>query len=1068
MLKKVPDYFLLLFFVAMISTFAFSQQKSKPEKQKDTTDVFADLKFRNIGPAVAGGRVSSVVGIPGKPNIYYVGAAGGGIFKTTDEGSSWKAIFEKYPSSIGAIALAPSNPNLVWVGTGEANIRNDVLDGHGVYYSPDGGTTWNFMGLKDVGQISKIIIDPENPQIVFVAAIGHAWAPNEDRGLFKTSDGGKTWKKVLFVNDSTGVSDVVFEPGNTQVLLAGTWQVVRHPWGLIDGGKGSGIYQSKDGGETWQKLEKGLPKGLIGRVSLATSLSNPNHVYALIESNHGTLWDSHDFGEHWNMVSNNHTLNVRPFYFSRMEVAPDNDETVYFLSFLITKSTDGGRTTKSINNGIHVDHHAIWIDPKNPDRIIEGNDGGSYESLNGGTNWRYFDNMPIEQFYQCATDSLIAYNIGGGLQDNNAWYGPSHNLNGGSIDGYHWFPVAGGDGEYVVPAPSDPNIIYSESQDGFLNRLDLKTGLRHEIRPYLFDASDKKPADLKYRFNWTTPIAVSYHDANEVYLGANVLFKTTDGGETWKVISPDLTRNDKTKQQISGGPINNDISGAETYGTIISISISPQDSKVIWIGTDDGQVQYTKDGGEHWTNVTNNIPHLPEWGKIYQIDVSPFSPSACYIIDDRHMLDDRKPYVYRTEDYGKTWTLITKGLPEDEPAHVVREDPNKKGFLFLGTETSLYFSTDNGSNWTKMKSNFPTAPVFDLKFVKQTHDLVIATHGRGIFVLDNITPLENFDKKVEENEFTFFGIQPVYQLYTWWKGGFNEPGKYSAPNPPGGAVINYYLKSEIKPSKEKMKSNFVPVMIQIQNMDGSEIDMLHGTTKEGLNRLEWNLHYKSGVALSADTAHGRRGGLHYGPEVLPGTYKISITVSGKTETQIVEVKADPRMNYNLDAAKAQFAAVKKVQDDISDMNTMLNRIDVIHNQIENLNSSIRGITGKQVDSTSEYHPVILKGHQIDSALIALKDTMLSTKAQRGVGEDDIHYLSHFHDWYGGLYYSIAGEYDKAPTQIQLDELGELEGQLKVYLDKFNEIIGTTIPEFNTLASTKSLPIILAGEKISLK
>ncbi len=1067
MLKKVLNYFLLLFFLSLISIYGMPQQKEKA-MHKDSTDLFADLKFRNIGPAVAGGRVSAVVGVPDNPSIYYVGAAGGGVWKTTDEGSSWKAIFEKYPSSIGAIALAPSNPNLIWVGTGEANIRNDVLDGHGIYYSPDGGTTWDFMGLKNVGQISKIIIDPNNPNIIFVAAIGHAWGPNEDRGLYKTIDGGKTWKKVLFVNDSTGVSDVVFEPGNTQILLAGTWQVVRHPWGLIDGGKGSGVYQSKDGGETWKRLDKGLPKGLIGRISFATSLSNPQHVYALIESNHGTLWDSHDFGDHWNMVSNNHTLNVRPFYFSRMEVAPNNDETVYFLSFLITKSTDGGRTTKSINNSIHVDHHAIWIDPINPERIIEGNDGGAYESLNGGNNWRYFNNIPIEQFYQCATDTLLAYNIGGGLQDNNAWYGPSHNLNGGNIDGYHWFPVAGGDGEYVVPAPSDPNIIYSESQDGFLNRLDLKTGLRYEIRPYLFDAGDKKPADLKYRFNWTTPIAVSYHNANEVYLGANVLFKTTDGGDTWKVISPDLTRDDKSKQQISGGPINYDISGAETYGTIISISLSPQDSKVIWIGTDDGQVQYTKDGGEHWTNVTRNIPNLPEWGKIYQIDVSPFSPSTCYIIDDRHMLDDRKPYVYRTDDYGKTWTLITKNLPDDEPAHVVREDPNKKGFLFLGTETSLYFSTDNGNNWTKMKSNFPTAPVFDLKFVKQTHDLVVATHGRGIFVLDNITPLENFDKKVEENDFTFFTTLPVYQLYTWWKGGFDEPGKYSAPNPPGGAVINYYLKSEIKPSKEKGKHDSVPVLIKILNMDGSEIDTLHGTTKEGLNRLEWNLHYKSGVPLAADTVHGRRGGVHYGPEVLPGTYKISITVDGKTETQNIEVKADPRMNYNFEAAKSQFAAVKKVQDDISTMNAMLNRIDVIHNQIENFNSSVKGITSKPLDNENEYHPILFKGHQIDSALIALKDTILSTKAQKGVGEDDIHYLSHFHDWFGGLYYSIAGAYDKAPSQVQLDQMNELEGQLKIYLDKFNEILGTSIPEFNTLASGKSLPILLAGEKIILK
>jgi len=1058
---------LSILFILILSITVLPKAKDEVKEHKDTTDIFSALKFRDIGPSIAGGRVSSVVGIPGKPYIYYVGAAGGGVFKTTDEGYTWKAIFEKYPSSIGCVALAPSNPNLVWVGTGEANIRNDIIDGHGVYFSPDGGATWQFMGLKDAGQISQIIINPDNPNIVFVAALGHAWGPNKERGLFKSTDGGKNWQKVLYINDSTGVSDVVIEPGNPQVMLAGAWQVIRHPWQLIDGGEGSGVYQSKDGGETWKKLSKGLPKGLLGRISFASSLSKPEHVYALIESKHGTLWDSHDFGDNWSLASNNHTLDVRPFYFSRMEVAPNNDEKVYFLSFLISVSNDGGKTVKSINNQIHVDHHAIWIDPKNPDRIIEGNDGGVYQSLNGGKDWRYFDNIPIEEYYEVATDTNIAYNLGGGLQDNNAWYGPSRNLHGGSIDGFNWFPVAGGDGEYVVPAPSNPDIIYSESQDGYSNRLNLKTGLRREIRPYLFDVSDKKPADLKYRFNWTTPIAVSYHNENEVYLGANVLFKTTDGGETWKVISPDLTRDDKSKEVISGGPINQDISGAETYCTIMSISLSPQDSNVIWVGTDDGQVQYTTDGGKHWANVTKNISGLPEWGRVYQLDVSPFSPASCYIIDDRHMMDDRKPYVYKTDNYGKSWTLITKGLPDDEPAHVVREDPNKKGFLFLGTETGMFFSSNNGADWTRIKSNFPTVPVWDLKFVKRNHDVAIATHGRGIFILDNITPLENFDKKVEENKFTFFNIQPVYELYGWWKGGFEQSGRYSAPNPPAGAVIDYYLKSKVKASKEKKTKN-VPVLITISNMDGSEIDTLHGTTNEGLNRVEWNLRYKSGIPLAEDTTHGKKRSLHIGPGVLPGSYKISITVDGETETQNVVVYADSKMHYNYEAAKNQFDAERKIQNDISVMNTMLNRIDAIHSQIENLNNSVKAITGKLPDSLAAYKPLAANAKQIDSVLTILKDTVLETKAQKGVGEDDIHYLTRLHDWFGNLYYSVAGEYDKAPSEMLVNQMKELEDQLQGYIEKYNEVLGTNIAQFNSSALSNNLPIIYAGEKISLK
>lgn len=1059
--------FLLLLNVQAVPKDKVTANK-KSEAKKANTDIYSGLKFRDIGPAVAGGRVAAVVGIPGNPQVYYIGAAGGGVFKTVNGGHSWKAIFKKYPPSIGAIALAPSNTNLVWVGTGEANIRNDIIDGHGVYYSPDGGATWKCMGLKDVGQISKIIIDPHNPDIVFVAAIGHAWAPNKERGLFKSTNGGKSWKKVLYVNDTTGVSDVVFEPGNPQVMLAGAWQVLRHPWALIDGGDGSGVYKSTDEGETWHKLTKGLPKSPLGRISFATSLSNPEHVYALIESKHGTLWDSHDFGKHWSLVSNNHELNVRPFYFSKMKVAPNNDEKIYFLSFLITESTDGGRKVKSLNHGIHVDHHAIWIDPKNPERIIEGNDGGVYQSLNGGKDWKYFDNIPIEEFYQVATDTQIAYNLGGGLQDNNAWYGPSRNLYGGRVNGLNWFVVAGGDGEYVVPAPSNPDIVYSESQDGFLNRLNLKTGIKKHIRPYMFDVIDKSPANLKYRFNWTSPIAVSYNNYNEVYLGANVLFKSEDGGTNWKAISPDLTRNDKSKQRKSGGPINLDMSGAETYGTILSISLSPQDSNVVWIGTDDGQVQYTKDGGKTWTNVTKNIPNLPPWGRVYQLDVSPFSPGACYIAVDLHMLDNRKPYVYRTEDYGKTWTEITTGLPKDQPAHVVREDPNEKGFLFLGTETCLYFSTDNGTKWIPIKSNFPDVPVWDLKFVKQTHDLAVATHGRGIFILDNITPLEEMSKKVEDSNFYLFNLLPVYQFHTWYKEGISESDWYSAPNPPGGAIIDYYLKEKIKEPKNKKGAHEVPVLIKITNAQGSEVDTLHGTTKKGINRVQWNLHYKSGVVYAADTTGKKHPNLHYGPEVLPGKYTITVTVNGKAETKTVVVKPDPRLPYNMEAAKLQFKAAKRVTKDISSLNTLLNRINNIHSQINSLEKSVKIIYGNNSNSKEQYKNIIKKAHEIDSAIAVIKDTLMDTKAQKGVGEDDIHYLTRLRDWFGGVRYAVSGDYDTAPTSVTMNQLNELEKLLNSYIDAYNNIVNTKISEFNKMASGKNLPVLFAGPSITMK
>src|SRR5437016_4774816 len=585
-------------------------------KQKQPTDLSSvggadslnNLKFRNLGPSVAGGRVAAVVGVPGDRNVYYVGAAAGGVWKTIDGGDSWEAVFkDQATSSIGAVALAPSNPNVVWVGTGESNPRNDVVDGRGVFMSPDAGKTWQFMGLGDVGQVSQIVIDPANPDIVFVAALGHVWAPNAERGVYRTADGGKTWQKVLFVNDSTGAAHLVMVPGNPRMLFAGMWQFVRRPWELVSGGAGSGIYRSKDGGLTWERLNQGLPSGLTGNTAVAVGPTNPSHVYALVETKQGMLWDSKDQGDHWAKVSDFHGLSTRPFYFSLLHVSPADDRKLFFSSYLLLRSDDGGKTTTPIDRGVHVDHHALWIDPQNPDRMIQGNDGGVYVTETGAKSWRYLNNLPIEQFYMVAADNNTPYMLCGGLQDNNAWCGPSSNVGGGGggggaggaaggLNGSEWFTVTGGDGEYAVPAPSDSTVLYVDSQNGNITRLDLKTGQTRSLRPERVGGSETARANVKYRFNWTSPIAVSRSDANVVYFGGNVVFKTSDGGDSWTAISPDLTRNDKAKQVTSGGPVNYDISGAETYNTILSITLAPSDANVIWVGTDDGLVQVTRAG----------------------------------------------------------------------------------------------------------------------------------------------------------------------------------------------------------------------------------------------------------------------------------------------------------------------------------------------------------------------------------------------------------------------------------------------------------------------------------------
>src|SRR3989449_1165616 len=626
-------------------------------------DSLNNLKFRNLGPSVAGGRVAAVVGMPGDRNLYYVGPAAGGVWKTIDGGDSWEAVFKEQPTaSIGAIALAPSNPNVVWVGTGEGNPRNDVVDGGGVFMSPDAGKTWQLMGLRDVGQITRIVIDPSNPDVVLVAVLGHVWGPNPERGVFRTADGGKTWQKVLFVNDTTGATDRIMVPGNPRVLFAGMWQFVRYPWELVSGGAGSGIYRSKDGGITWERLSEGLPPSPLGRIAVAAGSTNPSHVYALVETKQGMLWDSKDQGDHWTKVSDFHGLSARPFYFSLLHVSPADDRKVFFSSYLLLRSDDGGKTTTPIDRGVHVDHHALWIDPQNPDRMIQGNDGGVYVTENGAKSWRFLNNLPIGQFYTVAADNNNPYMLCGGLQDNNAWCGPSSGVAGGGggggggggaggLNGSEWFTVTGGDGEYAVPAPSDSSILYVDSQNGNVTRVDLKTGVTRAIRPYLSGVTEMKPGNLKYRFNWTSPIAVAPRDANTVYLGANVVFKTTDGGDHWTTISPDLTRNDKSKQVTSGGPINYDISGAETYNTILTVNLAPTGSNVIWRGRDDGLVQVTRDGGKTWSNVSGHFPGPAKdlEGRVYQIGVSPFDPGAAYIAIDRHQLDDRRPYVYKTD-----------------------------------------------------------------------------------------------------------------------------------------------------------------------------------------------------------------------------------------------------------------------------------------------------------------------------------------------------------------------------------------------------------------------------------
>ena len=1044
------------------------------DQSSSENDPFANLQFRNLGPAVAGGRVTAVLGVPGHPEIYYAGTAAGGVFKSEDGATTWRYISSEIPvPSVGAMALAPANPNLIWVGTGEANLRNDISPGKGVYFSPDAGASWRFMGLADAGQIANIIVSPENPDLVFVAAFGHAWAPNAERGVFRSTDGGRNWKKVLYVDDKTGASDLVMDPSNPKVLYAGMWQAQRYPWMMVSGGVTSGIYRSTDGGETWQKLSAGLPKPPVGRSGLAIASSNPKHVYALVESKDGVLWDSSDYGEHWTKVSDNYLLNARPFYFSHLFVAPNNERKVYFLSFDVALSNDGGKTARIISRGVHADHHTLWIDPHDPDRLIEGNDGGVYTSWNGGQTWQFRDALPIEQFYSVALDDQAPYSICGGLQDNSGWCGPSQTLSRGPIANNEWWTTVGGDGQYVVPALNGSKLIYSDSQYGEIQVIDRDTGRPRRIRPYLPSQGDAPLSELKYRFNWTAPIAVSPTNGKEVYLGGNVLFRSEDAGEHWTPVSPDLTRNDRSKQVLTGGDILKDLSGAENYDTILAISLSPLDRKVIWVGTDDGNNQVTQDGGQHWSNVATNMNQLPQWGRIRQIEASPSAVGTAYVAVDFHELDDNRPYVFKTHDFGKTWTAINRGLPNDESAHVVREDPNRKGLLVLGTERSLFYSPDEGEHWTQLKgANFPAVPIYDLKFEKQSRDLVVATHGRGLFVLDDVTPLEQLSADVQKSELHLFDPTPAH-LWSMFN-RYGRSGGWAAQNGPAGALISYYVRQSIGPKRNSDGERASqPVTISISSLEGQTVRTLRAPGRAGVNRIVWDLRYDAPTRLrtgrgESDTEGGEGGGEEgfrqvTSPVVLPGKYKITIAAGGHTESGIVQVQPDPRFQFDHNAAQEQLRAALEVREEISALNQALNRDDQLRTQIKTIRSILAGSEPQEGD---RYLKLLEGGQELDTKL---------SKWQEGVYnpavENDpkyyLHYLTRLNDQLNRLLSAINADYDRAPSEEVTNELAATRSKVEEQLRSFNALLSDDVGRFNKMAADTGASTLYAGPAIVL-
>jgi photosystem II stability/assembly factor-like uncharacterized protein len=1047
-----------------------------PDDEDAAKGPWKNLSYRLVGP-FRGGRVVAVSGVVGQDNVYYMGAVAGGVWKTTDGGLNWKPMFDKQTGaspSIGAIAVSESDPNVIYAGTGEACIRGNIVGGNGVYKSIDAGKTWSFAGLADTHAIGRLIVNPKNPDIAFFAALGHPFADNEERGIFRTRDGGKTWEKVLYKDAKTGGIDITFDPGNSNIVFAALWQARRTPWSMESGGPGSGLYRSADGGTTWKQLKAhGLPETILGRIGVTVSGANPNRVWAVIEAEKGGIYRSDDGGENWQLLTDDHRFRQRAWYYSHIFADPKSADTVYILNTGIYRSNDGGKTFTPIR-APHGDNHALWIDPANPRRLINGNDGGATISTDGGQSWTSVYNQPTAQFYHVSTDNRFPYYIYGAQQDNSTVGIASASPEGG-IDRSDWYDVGGGESGYIAADPSDPLIVYAGSYGGEITRYDHHTGQTQGVNPWPVNPIGWAAADVKHRFQWTEPIAFSPHDPKTLYFAGEVLFKTTDAGMSWSIISPDLTRNDKQKQQSSGGPITKDNTGVEVYDTIFSVVESPVQEDLIWAGTDDGLIQLTRDGGQHWENVTPKA--MPEWGTVSMIEASPSDAGTAYVAVERHKMDDFAPYVFKTSDFGKTWSKLTNGLPANDYVHAVRVDPRRAGLLFAGTEAGVYISFNDGADWQPLQLNLPTVPVNDL--VIKNNDLVLATHGRSFWILDNITPLEQYADSIPQQDAHLF--TPAAASHTLFRGGFFGAGPNTGKNPPAGAIIDYWLKTSLKKpdaGKSAAKGDAAPEgkpadaeapKITLDILDSSGKVVRHFPKKEededqdegfgprdrtagvlpadaGLNRFVWDLDYEDASKVPHAPLWA---GSTKGPRALPGAYQVRLTVLGKSYTAPLEIKADPRLKVTQADLEKQFSLLINIRDKVTQTDDAINQIRDVRDQINAIN--------KRLKNDSRAKAVADAGKSLDKKMTEVEEALIQTKAKSG--QDVLNFPIRLNNQLVALGGVVASA-DSAPTRQSYEVFDMLGKAVDEQLAKWQGIVATDVKSYNDVVKQQDVPALM--------
>lgn len=1040
---------LFLLLAAGISANLFAQKNkttANPPAPADNTDevLYKNLKYRLIGP-FRGGRSGAVAGSYKNRNTFYFGATGGGVWKTTDGGNNWRNISDKYfGGTIGSVAVAPSDESVIYVGEGENTLRGNVSEGlGGMWRSEDGGKSWKNIGLKDGRHIIRIIIHPRNPDIVWVAVIGHLFGPNDERGVYKTTDGGKTWKKTLFVNNQTGCSDLVMEPGNPNVFYAGTWRVIRTPYSLESGGEGSGLWKSEDGGETWKNISssKGLPKGVWGITGVAISPSNTDKIYSLIENKDGGLFMSADGGETWSNICSDNNIRQRAWYYTKVFVDPKNENKVYCPNVGFMRSVDGGKTFQSLNTP-HGDHHDLWIDPEDGNRMIVADDGGAQVSFDGGNNWSTYLNQPTVQVYRVSTDNAFPYRVLAPQQDNGAFRIKSRTY-GSAITATDMEDAAGSESGYIVADPLNPDITYGGNYQGLLQRLDHKTGESRMINVWPIDNIGAGADVAKYRFQWNYPIFFSPNNPKKLYAAGNQLFSSEDEGKSWQVISPDLTTNDKKKQASSGGPITQDNTSVEYYCTIFYATESWLEKDLLWTGSDDGLVYVSKDAGKNWENVTPK--DCPQWMMWNCIEVDPFKKGAAYIVGTRYKLDDFRPYIYKTEDYGKTWKQISTGINPMHFARCIRADRKKAGLLYAGTEYGMYISYNDGASWKSFQQNLPVVPITDLTI--KNNDLIVGTQGRSIYILDDLTTIQERSSDILNKQLHVFSVNPAYRMPGGGRRGGGRRGGggdlvNAGMNPPNGVVMNFYMKDVTDSTK---------LSIQVMDKNRKLIKTFSTSSKDnkveinpGMNQFEWDMNYPEAERVDGLILWN---GFITGPKAAPGNYYAKFKSGSDSAEVPFTILADPNYKTSQAEYEEQFNHLITLRDKSSEIMKAIKNIREVRQQMSDFSARAGKDLPREIKQQID---------TINKQMTSVEEALHQTKAKSG--QDVLNFPIRLDDKLSSIYNASAAGNSGLSKQAK-DAYAELQPLIDEQLNKLKKIMSEDVGKLNQLIHEKLLPVI---------